>query len=159
MSNISKQDIILKFINNLFTIKIDVDVLSMIATHVNKETTPVLYSTINIWRASNSVVLLEDYMYDYENKLTQIYKSSNVGDLLLLLEFFRILIINELDDLCVYVDVSEQLSQIVLFIFICFYNQDSVCALNKVVNTYVESNYDIVKDIRDEVVVVLGGDF
>lgn len=159
MSDVNKQDIILAFINNLFTFKIDIDVLSMIADYVNEETTPTLYSAINVWRMSRSTIISEDIMYDYENKLTQIYKAIAVDDLLLLLEFFRLLIMNELEDLCVYVDVSEKLSYIVLFIFICFYNQNIIHSLNKIVDAYVDSNYDIIKDIREELVNVLGGEF
>ncbi len=154
-----RNKILLKFINNILMDSIDLDILSILKDLTSEATSPVLYSIMNIWRISQTVVLREEVMYEYENKLMRVYKDTYSDDILLLTEFFRILILNELDDLCIYMDLSEKLSQITLFIFACFYTKDEIKPLYNIINTYIETNQQLINEIHDKVESVLGGDF
>lgn len=154
-----RNKILLKFINNTLHNSIDPDILSILRDQTTESTSPVLYSIMNVWRISQMVILREEVMYAYENKLMSIFKDTYSDDLVLLAEFFRIIILNELDDLCIYMDLSEKLAQITLFIFACFYDKEEIKPLHNIINTYVEANYELIKEINKNVVSVLGGDF
>jgi len=154
-----RNKILLKFINNTLHNSIDPDILSILRDQTTESTSPALYSIMNVWRISQMVILREEVMYAYENKLMSIFKDTYSNDLVLLTEFFRIIILNELDDLCIYMDLSEKLAQITLFIFACFYDREEIKPLRQIINTYIESNYDLIKEINENVVNVLGGEF
>ncbi len=158
MSNIhNRTDILYKFVSNLLDTVIDIDVLQMLKEQSSAETTPLIYSIMNIWQQGEQTILSDNIIYEYENKLMKVFKQTYTIETEML-EFFRIVIINELDDLSLYMDLSEKLSFIILFIYACFYNNILIKPFILFINDYLP-NQNCLLSIYNDVSNVLGGDF
>lgn len=153
MSNIDKKNIYYKYIYNLLDNSIDIDILSIFKQQATIEHTPVLYSIINVWHHGREIILEDSVLYEYENKLSLLYKNINND---MLLEFFRLVLISELDDLSIYIDVSEKLSMYAIFIYFLFYDDDVINPLVNLLFKYTNQHQYMIPEMYANAQNILG---
>ena len=140
------KNICYKYAYNLLDNSIDIDILDIIKEQTTIEKTPILYSIINVWHVGREIVLNEDVLYKYENILSKVYKNLNNT---MLLEFFRLILITELDDLSIYIDISERLSIYILFVYFLFYEEEILKPLTSKLELFTNQKYYMIKEMQE----------
>lgn len=157
MPDSTKKDVLFKFVYNTLEAIVDNRVLSFIDSQCSKNNTPILYSIVSVWHEGQKVLISEDSLYKMEPFLIDVYKKCASQERFdLLLEFFRYVIIEELNDLSLYMDISEKLSVMAIFLYIWFYDENIIQPLLDTVHIYIVPEKSII-EFKDSVVAELEG--
>jgi hypothetical protein len=102
-----EQNMIIEYISQSMGDFISDDIMVTINSDSDDQMSPIIYSLINVWQEGQVLNYNIREWYIVENKITKVIKIISQD---YLCEFIRLLVSEELYNLCVWTDISEKVS-------------------------------------------------
>lgn len=102
-----EQNMIIEYISQSMGDFISDDIMVTINSDSDDQMSPIIYSLVNVWQEGQVLNYNIREWYIVENKITKVIKIISQD---YLCEFIRLLVSEELYNLCVWTDISEKVS-------------------------------------------------
>lgn len=141
------KNLIIKYIAQSIDNFIQDDIITMIISDSDKNTSPIVFSLANIWEKGQYIEIDKKEWLIFENKLTKIIKELNQD---CLCEFIRLLVTDELYNLSIWTNIADKISPYIVLAYITLYDNDIIYPMVEKINRIFDNPDIYILEIKEK---------